>query len=53
MRAVLSRGDALDTDTTYTLLEGKGFLDTVEVDDNGAVEGMDDALERCVARYPG
>jgi hypothetical protein len=24
----------------------------VEVDDDGAVEGMDDALEKCLPRYP-
>jgi len=52
LRTAIEGGTDLDLDTAWTLLEGKGLLDLVTVTDEGAVEGMDAALERLLDRYP-
>ena len=52
LRAAIARGNDLDLDTAYDLMRAKGILDTVTVDDSGAVQGMDEAVETVVSRYP-
>lgn len=52
LRAVLERGELLDLDTAWDLARIRGFLDPVTVSDAGEVEGMPDALDKVLGRYP-
>lgn len=52
LRAVLDRKEPLDVETTWDLANVRGFLDAVQVDDDGKVDGIDVALSRCLDRYP-
>jgi hypothetical protein len=53
-RSVLVSGQTIDVETAFDLLTIKGFADSVKIPDDGAgeVEGMDQALETLVLRYP-
>jgi hypothetical protein len=53
MRSAIASGHhTIDLDTAFTLMTSKGFIDAVEITDDGEVEGMDQAFERMAARYP-
>jgi hypothetical protein len=54
MKAVLAHNGPLDTDATWTLLEGRGFLEAVTVNEDGTVddETMAEALAKVLDRYP-
>ena len=52
LHAVIRRGEPLDVETAWDLANIRGFLDATKVDDDGNVEGMEDALERVLERYP-
>lgn len=52
LRAVIDRKESLDVETTWDLANVRGFLDAVQVDADGNVEGIDDALGRVLDRYP-
>jgi hypothetical protein len=54
LKAVLARKEPLDTDSAWTLMEGRGFLDAVTVDEDGTVddETMAEALAKVLDRYP-
>jgi hypothetical protein len=52
LRVVLARGGRLDVETSWDLLRVRGFADTVTIDDDGDVKGMDEALGRLLDRYP-
>lgn len=49
MRSVLARSGSLDTETAWTLMRERGFLDAVNPDEP---ETMDAALDKVVDRYP-
>jgi hypothetical protein len=51
-RAVLASGEKVDLEDAWLLMTSRGFIDTVEVGDDGTVQGMDKALEKCLSRYP-
>lgn len=50
--AIASGHHTIDLDTAFTLMTSKGFLDAVEIAEDGEVEGMDEAFEKMLARYP-
>ncbi len=52
LRAVMERGDVADLDTSWDLLHVRGFVDTVTVNGDGQVEGMSEAMEKLLDRYP-
>lgn len=52
LRAAMERGDTLDLDTAWDLLHVRGFIDTVTVNGDGQVDGMSDAIEKLLDRYP-
>jgi hypothetical protein len=52
LRAVMERGDPLDLETAWDLLHVRGFIDTVTMNGDGQVDGMSDALEKLLDRYP-
>lgn len=47
-----SEGERLDVETTWDLATVRDFLDTGKVNDDGDVEGMEDALSRVIDRNP-
>jgi len=52
LRSAMAADAPLDLDTAWDLLRVRGFVDTVNVGDDGKVTGMDDALAKLVERYP-
>ena len=52
LRAVIDRGERYDLEAMWDLATARGFFDTVDVTDDGDVEGMEDALGRVLDRYP-
>ncbi len=53
LRSIMAREDVIsDVETAWTLLHARGFVDTVNVTDSGEVEGMDEALDKLLGRYP-
>jgi uncharacterized protein YdcH (DUF465 family) len=54
MRGVFEHRDSIDLEAAWDLANYKGFLDAVKVEDDGSVDpdGMTEALEKLVARYP-
>jgi hypothetical protein len=53
LRAVMNSEQGItDTETAWDLLDARGFLDAVKIGDDGQVEGMDEAVERLLSRYP-
>jgi hypothetical protein len=51
-RELLKRKEPVDAETTWDLLHVRGFVDTITVNEDGTVEGMDAALEKLFDRYP-
>ena len=51
LREAISRGADVDVETMWDLAQARGFLDVVKVTD-GKVEGIDDAYDRVLERYP-
>jgi hypothetical protein len=55
MKAVMGRGDSLDTDTAWDLLHSPGFVDAVAIDGETGepdLDSMNEAIEKLLARYP-
>jgi hypothetical protein len=52
LRAVLERGETLDMDTAWDLMNAKGFIDLMKVSDDGEVSGAEEAMQKLVDRYP-
>jgi hypothetical protein len=53
LRAAYTREDPLvDMETAWDLFHMKGFADPVSITDSGEAEGMDEALDKLVSRYP-
>jgi hypothetical protein len=52
LRCVLERNEPIDIETAFDLFIVRGFGDAVKVDDEGNVEGMQDAFGKLLRRYP-
>jgi hypothetical protein len=52
LRHVIDSGERYDLEAMWDLARVRGFLDTLEVSDDGEVSGMDDAISRVLDRYP-
>jgi hypothetical protein len=52
LREVMRRGQAIDVETAWDLAGVKGFLDLATVGHDGEVEGIVEATDRLLDRYP-
>lgn len=52
LRVVFERDESIDVETAWDLANVRGFLDAVKIGDDGSVDGMTDAIDRVLARYP-
>jgi hypothetical protein len=52
LREVLARDERVDLETAWDLANARGYLDPVKLTDDGAVEGMVEAFDRLLGRYP-
>lgn len=53
LREVLTSEEPLEVESAWDLLNARGFVDTVKVGDDGAVEGMAEAMSRLLEATPG
>jgi hypothetical protein len=52
LHAVISSGESYDLEAMWDLANVRGFLDAIDVSDDGEVSGMDEAIGRVLDRYP-
>jgi len=53
LRAAIEREEPItDLDTAWDLANVRGFLDAVEIEEDGTAPGMAEALDRIAGRYP-
>jgi hypothetical protein len=53
LRTAMEHDDPIaDLETAWDLGTARGYFDTVKIEDDGTVAGMDEALDRLLERYP-